>query len=106
MPMQQPAEQYKVPKRKRKFLPVPGLARKRANDREAQRAIRARTKEYIAWLEREVEMLKHSQSRDHLVQGLLCANKMLEDELVHLRELFASQLTVQLITNKLFYTFY
>ncbi|KAJ3453716.1 hypothetical protein MRS44_017963 [Fusarium solani] len=59
------------------------LARKRANDREAQRAIRARTKEHIEWLERE---LKSEQSRDQTVQELLRRNKALEDELNRLKE--------------------
>jgi hypothetical protein len=62
------------------------LARKRANDREAQRAIRARTKEHIERLERELEDLKSKQSRDHTVQELLRRNKALEDELLKLKE--------------------
>ena len=37
------------------------LARKRANDREAQRAIRARTKEHIERLERELDEVKRSR---------------------------------------------
>lgn len=62
------------------------LARKRASDREAQRAIRARTKEHIARLEREVEVLKSGQRRDSLVQELLRINKSLEEELARIRE--------------------
>ncbi len=62
------------------------LARKRANDREAQRAIRARTKEHIDSLERQVEELRGQQGRDRLVQELLRRNKALEDELRRLRE--------------------
>ncbi|KAH8684171.1 hypothetical protein BGZ61DRAFT_550048 [Ilyonectria robusta] len=62
------------------------LARKRANDREAQRAIRARTKEHIERLERELEDLKSKQSRDQTVQELLRRNKALEDELSRLKE--------------------
>ncbi|OIW28948.1 hypothetical protein CONLIGDRAFT_401455 [Coniochaeta ligniaria NRRL 30616] len=62
------------------------LARKRANDREAQRAIRARTKEHIERLEREIEELKSRNSRDETVQELLRRNKALEQELVTLRE--------------------
>lgn len=62
------------------------LARKRANDREAQRAIRARTKEHIERLERELEDLKSKQSRDQTVQQLLRRNKALEDELSRLKE--------------------
>lgn len=62
------------------------LARKRANDREAQRAIRARTKEHIENLERELEELRSYQSRDKAVQDLLRKNKALEDELYRLRD--------------------
>ncbi|KAI0019273.1 hypothetical protein F4780DRAFT_457583 [Xylariomycetidae sp. FL0641] len=62
------------------------LARKRANDREAQRAIRARTKEHIENLEREIEQLRARHSRDETVQDLLRRNKALEDELHRLRD--------------------
>ncbi|KAL7623439.1 hypothetical protein AAE478_007121 [Parahypoxylon ruwenzoriense] len=62
------------------------LARKRANDREAQRAIRARTKEHIESLEREIEELRSQRSRDQTIQNLLRRNKALEDEVRHLRE--------------------
>lgn len=62
------------------------LARKRANDREAQRAIRARTKEHIENLEREIEELRSQQSRDQTIQALLRRNKALEDELHQLRK--------------------
>ncbi|EMR66481.1 putative bzip transcription factor protein [Eutypa lata UCREL1] len=63
------------------------LARKRANDREAQRAIRARTKEHIENLERQVEELRSQQGRDRVVQELLRRNKALDDELRRLREI-------------------
>ncbi|KAI6778705.1 uncharacterized protein J7T54_007646 [Emericellopsis cladophorae] len=62
------------------------LARKRANDREAQRAIRARTKEHIERLEAELDELRSVHSRDQAVQELLRRNRMLEDELRSLRE--------------------
>lgn len=62
------------------------LARKRANDREAQRAIRARTKEHIERLEHELEELRSHQNRDRTLQDLLRRNKALEDELSRLRE--------------------
>lgn len=62
------------------------LARKRANDREAQRAIRARTKDHIERLEGELEELKSARGRDQTVQELLRRNKALEDELNRLRE--------------------
>ncbi|KAI0392077.1 hypothetical protein F5Y17DRAFT_478134 [Xylariaceae sp. FL0594] len=62
------------------------LARKRANDREAQRAIRARTKEHIENLEREIDELRSQKSRDQTVQELLGRNRALEDEVRRLRE--------------------
>jgi regulator of replication initiation timing len=62
------------------------LARKRANDREAQRAIRARTKEHIENLERELEELRRTQNRDETVQDLMKRNQALEAELNRLRE--------------------
>ncbi|KAL5889804.1 hypothetical protein ACKVWC_005031 [Pyricularia oryzae] len=64
------------------------LARKRANDREAQRAIRARTKEHIERLEREVEELKSKQNRDETLQELIRKNKYLEKEIARLRETY------------------
>ncbi|KAI1467798.1 uncharacterized protein F4812DRAFT_471178 [Daldinia caldariorum] len=62
------------------------LARKRANDREAQRAIRARTKEHIESLEKEIEELRSFQNRDQTIQTLLRRNKALEEELTQIRE--------------------
>ncbi|TQV90305.1 hypothetical protein IF1G_11064 [Cordyceps javanica] len=62
------------------------LARKRAKDREAQRAQRARTKEHIERLECELEELRSHQNRDRAVQDLLRRNKALEDELNRLRQ--------------------
>lgn len=62
------------------------LSRKRANDREAQRAIRARTKDHIERLESELDELRGRHSRDHTVQELLRRNKALEDELGRLRD--------------------
>ncbi|KAI1086764.1 hypothetical protein F5B19DRAFT_118095 [Rostrohypoxylon terebratum] len=61
------------------------LARKRANDREAQRAIRARTKEHIENLEREIEDLRNHQNRDQTIQNLLRKNEALEEEVRQLR---------------------
>lgn len=63
------------------------LARKRANDREAQRAIRARTKEHIERLERELDQLKSQQNRDEALQELMKRNKALEDEIKRLKAL-------------------
>ncbi|KAF4417973.1 hypothetical protein FACUT_11944 [Fusarium acutatum] len=62
------------------------LARKRARDREAQRAIRARTKEHIERLDRELAALKLSQSCDQTVQELLNRNRALEEELMRLKK--------------------
>ncbi|KAG6154491.1 hypothetical protein E4U24_002813 [Claviceps purpurea] len=62
------------------------LARKRANDREAQRAIRARTKEHIERLEHELEELRSNHGRDKTVQDLIRRNKALEDELRQLKQ--------------------
>ncbi|KAB5515267.1 hypothetical protein GE09DRAFT_1179594 [Coniochaeta sp. 2T2.1] len=67
------------------------LARKRANDREAQRAIRARTKEHIERLEREIEELKSRNNRDETVQELLRRNKALELEVATLRDALGLQ---------------
>ncbi len=58
------------------------LARKRANDREAQRAIRARTKEHIGRLERELADLRVKYNRDQVIQDLLRRNKALEEEII------------------------
>ncbi|KAH7116397.1 hypothetical protein EDB81DRAFT_247748 [Dactylonectria macrodidyma] len=62
------------------------LARKRASDREAQRAIRARTKEHIDRLEREIAELKSKISHDWTVQELLQKNRALEEEMFRLEE--------------------
>jgi len=67
------------------------LARKRANDREAQRAIRARTKEHIERLERELEEYKSRQSRDETIQSLLRKNKALERELLTVKQTYGIQ---------------
>ncbi|KAG5913681.1 hypothetical protein E4U42_000927 [Claviceps africana] len=69
------------------------LARKRANDREAQRAIRARTKEHIERLEHELEELRSNHGRDKTVQDLLRRNKALEDELRQLKESMGVSIT-------------
>ncbi|KAI9900124.1 hypothetical protein N3K66_004386 [Trichothecium roseum] len=69
------------------------LARKRANDREAQRAIRARTKEHIERLEAELDELRRQQDRDETVRELLRRNKLLEKELRRLRESMPPSIT-------------
>lgn len=63
------------------------LERKRANDREAQRAIRQRTKEHIEKLERRIAELTSGDDdneREQLVAALK-RNKELEDENTFLR---------------------
>ena len=62
------------------------LARKRANDRESQRALRARTKQRIDGLQREINELHSQTTRDHVVQELLQENERLESELRELRK--------------------
>ncbi|KAH7190491.1 hypothetical protein V3481_012191 [Fusarium oxysporum f. sp. vasinfectum] len=69
------------------------LARKRANDREAQRTIRARTKKHIERLERELAELRSKQSRDETVQELLRRNKAIEKELVRLKGIIRVPMT-------------
>ncbi|CAG9950791.1 unnamed protein product [Clonostachys rosea f. rosea IK726] len=69
------------------------LTHKRAKDREAQRAIRARTKEHIERLERELAELTSKQSRDQTIQDLLRRNKALEKELIQLREFVTVPMT-------------
>ncbi|KAI7218050.1 hypothetical protein KC333_g3864 [Hortaea werneckii] len=62
------------------------LERKRANDREAQRAIRQRTKDHIESLEKEIGDLRESnESREKLVTTTQQRNRELEDENRYLR---------------------
>ncbi|KAK3071003.1 hypothetical protein LTR53_009451 [Teratosphaeriaceae sp. CCFEE 6253] len=62
------------------------LERKRANDREAQRAIRQRTKDHIEGLELAVSELRGSQeSHERLVAATAQRNRELEAENVFLR---------------------
>lgn len=60
------------------------LARKRANDREAQRNIRQRTKEHIENLERKVKELEEN-TRTGSMERLLARNRELEEEIEKLR---------------------
>ncbi|KAL5327497.1 hypothetical protein ACEPPN_005195 [Leptodophora sp. 'Broadleaf-Isolate-01'] len=60
------------------------LARKRANDREAQRNIRQRTKEHIENLERKVKELEQG-SRSGSIERVLKRNRELEEEVEKLR---------------------
>ena len=59
------------------------LARKRANDREAHRAIRARTRERLERLEQEVEELKTQQGRDQIKSRLPSLGLLLQANCVH-----------------------
>ncbi|KFA54453.1 hypothetical protein S40293_09685 [Stachybotrys chartarum IBT 40293] len=63
------------------------LERKRANDRETQRAVRARTKAYIEQLELELQELKDEKC----IEGLQFRNKALEEEV---RQLQRSQVII------------
>jgi hypothetical protein len=66
------------------------LARKRANDREAQRNIRQRTKEHIENLEKKVKELEEN-NRSGSMERILQRNKELEVEVEKLRAQIASQ---------------
>lgn len=62
------------------------LERKRANDREAQRAIRQRTKDHIDSLERTVSDLRHSnEANENMVVMTQRRNRELEEEVGYLR---------------------
>lgn len=62
------------------------LERKRANDREAQRAIRQRTKDHIDQLEKNIHELRGSQeSNEKIVAVTQQRNRELEEENVYLR---------------------
>ncbi|RYC80623.1 hypothetical protein BFJ63_vAg16495 [Fusarium oxysporum f. sp. narcissi] len=83
----EPAKPKRKGTRRVSTLSPARLARKRANDREAQRAIRARTKERIERLERELAELRSKQGHDQTVQELLRRNKAIEKELIRLKEI-------------------
>ncbi|KAM3425198.1 hypothetical protein BST61_g7156 [Cercospora zeina] len=62
------------------------LERKRANDREAQRAIRQRTKDHIDHLERTVNELRGNQEQtEKIAHATQQRNRELEEEIVYLR---------------------
>lgn len=61
------------------------LERKRANDREAQRAIRQRTKEHIENLERRVAELSATNETSAKLMQALKRNEELEQEIAILR---------------------
>ncbi|EXK24947.1 hypothetical protein FOMG_18353 [Fusarium oxysporum f. sp. melonis 26406] len=86
----EPAKPKRKKTRRVSTLTPEQLARKRANDREAQRAIRIRTKEHIERLERELAELKSNQSRDQTIQELLRRNTAIERELIRLKEIMGA----------------
>lgn len=62
------------------------LDRKRANDREAQRAIRRRTKEQIDGLQHDIEQLKMAATnRDQVLAEVQTRARQLEQENAYLR---------------------
>ncbi|TAQ84323.1 hypothetical protein B7494_g7355 [Chlorociboria aeruginascens] len=61
------------------------LARKRANDREAQRNIRQRTKEHIESLERRVRELEGNDPRSLSMERVMKRNEELENEIEKLK---------------------
>ncbi|KAK0385898.1 hypothetical protein NLU13_7073 [Sarocladium strictum] len=65
------------------------LAKKRANDREAQRAIRERTKNQIETLERRIHELTSQQPYQEL-QAALRAKELVEEENDHIKRQLAS----------------
>lgn len=72
--------------------------RKRANDRRSQRASRARTRQHIQHLERELESLRdigpeEGGDENSAIQELIRRNQELEIELVRLRSASASPLS-------------
>lgn len=69
------------------------LAKKRANDREAQRAIRERTKNQIESLERKIRELTSQQPYQEL-QHVLRQKEAVELENVEIRKRLASVLSI------------
>lgn len=69
------------------------LAKKRANDREAQRAIRERTKNQIETLERKIRELTSQQPYQEL-QHVLRQKELVEAENVDIKKRLASVLSL------------
>ncbi|KAL1854554.1 hypothetical protein Plec18170_004644 [Paecilomyces lecythidis] len=76
----------RIGSRKVTSLTAEQLERKRANDREAQRTIRQRTKEHIEHLERRVAELS---AKEEQFDNVLRRNTALETEIAHLRHQLA-----------------
>lgn len=71
------------------------LERKRASDRESQRARRSRARAYISELEEEVEELRKGTTvTTDVTEQLRRQNKILEEEVVYLRERLAATTTI------------
>lgn len=69
------------------------LAKKRANDREAQRAIRERTKNQIESLERKIRELTQQQPYQEL-QSVLRQKELVEQENAEIRKRLASVMSL------------
>ncbi|KAF7563209.1 hypothetical protein G7046_g922 [Stylonectria norvegica] len=69
------------------------LARKRANDREAQRAIRARTKDHIERLEQELKDVKSAQPDGQAYRDLVRQNQVLEKQVRELKMAMSTTMT-------------
>jgi hypothetical protein len=63
------------------------LARKRANDREAQRNIRQRTRDHIESLEQRIRDLSGDRQDDRNVEEIQRRNEELEEELKRLKDI-------------------
>ncbi|KAL8947953.1 MAG: hypothetical protein Q9222_005812 [Ikaeria aurantiellina] len=76
------------------------LAKKRANDREAQRAIRERTKSQIEGLERRIKELSSQQPHKEL-QSILKQKQLVENENINIKQkLSAALLLLQPLLEK------
>ncbi|KAI4141001.1 MAG: hypothetical protein L6R39_005550 [Caloplaca ligustica] len=69
------------------------LAKKRANDREAQRAIRERTKTQIETLEKKIRELSNQQPHQEL-QNVLKQKQLVETENVHIKKKLSAALSL------------
>lgn len=63
------------------------LARKRANDREAQRNIRQRTRDHIESLEQRIRDLSGDRQDDRNLEEIRRRNEVLEEELKRLKDI-------------------
>lgn len=94
---QQPSSAKKRPSRAGtrsvSTLTAAQLERKRANDREAQRAIRQRTKDHIESLERQIRDLAASSDSSGKLMQAMQRNQELEQENALLRSRLTSAVT-------------